>query len=33
MGVSTSQLQTAYGTNNWTAFNNYVSGPITDILT
>ena len=32
MGVTTSQLQTAYGANNWTAFNNYVSEPITDIL-
>ncbi len=31
MGVSTTQLQTAYG-NNWTAFNSFVNGPITDIL-
>jgi hypothetical protein len=32
MGVSAAQVQTAYGSN-WGTFNQYVSGPITDILT
>jgi hypothetical protein len=31
MGVSTTQLQTGYGSN-WTGFNSLVNGPITDIL-
>jgi hypothetical protein len=32
MGVSTAQLQTAYGPANWAAFNSLVNGPITEIL-
>jgi Protein of unknown function (DUF1552) len=32
MGVSSAQLQTAYGPTNWAAFNSLVTGPITDIL-
>ena len=32
MGVSTTQLQKAYGTANWGSFNSFVNGPITDIL-
>lgn len=32
MGVSTAQLQKAYGTTNWADFSKYVTGPITDVL-
>ena len=32
MGVTQAQVQTAYGSN-WSAFSQYVNGPITDILT
>jgi uncharacterized protein DUF1552 len=32
MGVSTAQLQTAYGSTNWGMFQSYAGGPITEIL-